>query len=554
MAGTCLFVSEVFAQQVDANTQWQAVNSTNGSTVTARHETSGVAVGNKLYVFGGRGSKPVEVYDTDTGQWQDLGRYEDELHHFQPVAVNTDIYVLGAMFAGGFPDEQSLPDILVYDTVTETWSDIGDIPEARQRGSAGAVYRDGSIYLVGGNTMGHNGGAVAWLDRYDLATGEWEQLPDAPNARDHFAAAIVDNKLVAAGGRSSDASSAAGVFGNAVAGTDVYDFDTNSWAEGADIPTLRAGTVVASAGGELLVAGGETAGSSTALDTVEAYSVGSDSWRELQSMLDTRHSGASAVIGNNWHVLTGNLNRGGSVDFETTNHEILVLDVDADSDNDGLSDVEENSVYSTNPDDPDSDDDQLNDGFEVGIGSNPLDSDTDDDGLEDGAEQNTHFSSPLLADTDSDLLDDFEEVNEWMSNPALADTDEDALDDGDEVSRGTSPTLADTDEDGLDDGDEIIAGTNPLIADTDEDGLLDGEDPEPLVAEDTGSEGETPEDTGSESETPDEESEPGEEPSDEDSSGSDSGNSFLGSTDFGIVFALCLGVFLRSRRWISTRF
>lgn len=544
MAGTCLFVSEVFAQQVDANTQWQAVNSTDGSTVTARHETSGVAVGNKLYVFGGRGSKPVEVYDTDTGQWQDLGRYELELHHFQPVAVDTDIYVLGAMFAGGFPDEQSLPDILLYDTVTETWSDIGDIPEERQRGSAGAVYRDGSIYLVGGNTMGHNGGAVAWLDRYDLATGEWEQLPDAPNARDHFAAAIVDNKLVAAGGRSSDASSAAGVFGNAVAGTDVYDFDTNAWAEGADIPTLRAGTVVASAGGELLVAGGEIAGSSAALDAVEAYSVGSDSWRELQSMLDTRHSGASAVIGTNWHVLTGNLNRGGSGDFETTNHEILVLDVDADSDNDGLSDVDENSVYSTNPDDPDSDDDQLNDGFEVGIGSNPLDSDTDDDGLEDGAEQNTHFSSPLLADTDSDLLDDFEEVNEWMSNPALADTDEDALDDGDEVSRGTSPTLADTDEDGLDDGDEIIAGTNPLLADTDEDGLLDGEDPDPLVAENTGSEGETSvEDT-----------DPREGSSDEDSSGADSGNSFLGSTDPGIVFALCLSVFLRSRRWIFTRF
>ena len=87
------------------------------------------------------------------------------MHHFQPVAVDKKIYILGA-HTGNFPDELNVPDIHVFDTVTQDWSIVGQIPEARQRGSAGAVFRDGSIYLLGGNNRGHNGGAVPWFDRY----------------------------------------------------------------------------------------------------------------------------------------------------------------------------------------------------------------------------------------------------------------------------------------------------------------------------------------------------------------------------------------------------
>ncbi len=56
-----------------------------------------------------------------------------------------------------------------------------------------------------------------------------------------------------------------------------------------------------------------------------------------------------------------------------------------DSDDDGLSDVDEQR-YGTDPDDPDSDDDRLEDGDEVDIGTDPLVWDTDLDGYSDGDE------------------------------------------------------------------------------------------------------------------------------------------------------------------------
>lgn len=482
LATSVLFVSLTLqAEKVNEQTLWQAVVHDGSKVATARHESSAVAVGDKLYLMGGRGDKPVEVFNTLTLRWNDLGRAPVDLHHFQPVAIGTDIYALGAQVGGGYPNEASEPAIHVFDTVTQTWSIAGEVPLNRRRGAAAAVVRDGKIYLLGGNTQGHNGGAVPWLDQYDPETDEWTVLADAPNARDHFGAAVVDDKLIAAGGRRSTFEQ--GVFANTVAATDVYDFDNNSWSQGADLPTVRAGTMVVTTGTELLVAGGEIASNSDALDTVEAYSVSDDQWRSLQNMIDKRHSGGSALVGSVWHIVAGSKTRGGNTASELSTHETLDLDIPLDNDNDGLTNSDEQAVHSTDPDDPDTDDDELNDGLEVQIGSDPLDSDTDTDTLSDGAEYNTYQTSPLKIDTDGDRLTDDAEVLTWKSDPNLVDTDGDGLDDEDEVNRQLSPTKADTDDDGLDDGAEIVAGTDPLNADTDEDGLADGEDPDPLVAE-----------------------------------------------------------------------
>ncbi len=78
----------------------------------------------------------------------------------------------------------------------------------------------------------------------------------------------------------------------------------------------------------------------------------------------------------------------------------------ADTDGDGLSDVEEAGL-GTDPSDADSDDDGLGDGEEVlDIGTDPLDPDSDDDGLEDGLEVNIANTDPLDEDSDDDgLLD-----------------------------------------------------------------------------------------------------------------------------------------------------
>ena len=167
--------------------------------------------------------------------------------------------------------------------------------------------------------------------------------------------------------------------------------------------------------------------------------------------------------------------------------------VDTDDDNDGIPDTEEQGI-GTNPLNPDTDGDGVQDGTEVGktnagpdsfggpisfrpdadptTTTNPLNPDTDGDGLTDGQEDpNADGASPRFIggtgttgngetdpnnpDTDGDGLPDGREVNDIGSNPLDTDTDDGTTPDGVEVGRGTNPVnnpnddvLSDNDQDG----------------------------------------------------------------------------------------------------------
>jgi hypothetical protein len=93
----------------------------------------------------------------------------------------------------------------------------------------------------------------------------------------------------------------------------------------------------------------------------------------------------------------------------------------------------------------------------------PLDS--DNDGLTDEEEVTVYGTDPDLPDSDSDFLLDSEEVFTYFTDPLNPDTDGDGLSDGDEVLLyNTLPGVADTDGDGFSDGEEVAANTNPLDA------------------------------------------------------------------------------------------
>ena len=150
-----------------------------------------------------------------------------------------------------------------------------------------------------------------------------------------------------------------------------------------------------------------------------------------------------------------------------------------DTDGDGLTDLEENTIFNTDMNDNDTDDDGLLDGDEVNnYETDPDRKDTDGDGLSDYDEIFTHLTNPLVADTDEDGLDDGDEINEYESNPNVADSDGDGLNDGEEVNDyGSNPVLTDSDSDGLSDGSEVnIFHTEPGNNDTDSDGIEDGDE------------------------------------------------------------------------------
>ena len=404
-----------------ADEAWITESSSDGSEVEQRHESGGVEVNGKLYALGGRGADlPVNVYDPITRRWSSLGAAPQELHHFQPVAIGNSIYIIGAL-TGAFPDEPSVTSVRVIDTDTGLWSIAGEIPTDRLRGSTTAVLYEGDIYISGGNTKGHDGGAVAWFDKFDPDTGDWTTLPDAPNARDHAYGVVIAGRLYVAGGRTSDLPVASD---KPVLPVDIYDFATGQWSTGQNIPTARAGAANAAIDDEIIVAGGEINTSASALARVEAYNTVTNTWRQLADMEKGIHAASSAVLGDRFHITAGSGIRGGE---NTSNHESLLITSaeTIDSDDDGLTDNDEVQTYGTDPANADTDEDGLEDGQEIELNTDPLIADSDEDGLLDGEEVDNYGTDPLTADTDEDGLPDGDEVNDYGTDPLNSDTDGD---------------------------------------------------------------------------------------------------------------------------------
>jgi hypothetical protein len=191
-------------------------------------------------------------------------------------------------------------------------------------------------------------------------------------------------------------------------------------------------------------------------------------------------------------------------------HTTVVPDPDRDYDGDGLTNLDEYTLYfegkEVDPLNPDSDGDGLPDGWEVEFGldvddlvESSADSDTfDDDGLT-NLQEYQFGTWPNKTDTDADgMPDDYEYIHGLNGSKFDADEDKDndtilnlaeyqyglsassSIDgnedkDGDgagnayEYEHGTNLTLRDTDGDGIDDGYELQHGMDPLKNDLGDD-------------------------------------------------------------------------------------
>ncbi len=310
--GTCL----VHSQNQDSLNEWKTIE-TNGLPL-ARHENSFVSIGQNFYLLGGRGLKPISIYNVDSHTWTTGSTPPIEIHHFQGVTYNNKIYVIGAM-TGKYPYETPLPHMLIYDASTDTWEKGPEILKERRRGSCGVVVDGDSVYMVSGIVDGHNSTHVPWLDRYDFKTGKWTVLADAPRARDHFQAAIGGGKIYAAGGRNSSYATKQ-TFELTIPEVDVYDIESNIWTtlkESGNIPTERAGTTSVLHNNQLIVIGGESSSQESAHDHAEALHLKTMKWNELQPLNRGRHGTQAIVHKDAIYIAAGCGNRGGKPELNS---------------------------------------------------------------------------------------------------------------------------------------------------------------------------------------------------------------------------------------------
>ncbi|MBB3209935.1 N-acetylneuraminic acid mutarotase [Rhodopirellula rubra] len=317
LAWAIVSLDVAIAEKTSVPMRWQPLI-TEGAP-HARHEAAFVECDGRFFLMGGRRIKPVDIFHPETKTWTQGAKPPIEIHHFQPVVWENRIWLAGAM-TGRYPHETPIDRIMIYDPRTDEWSWGSEIPEDRRRGGAGAVIHDGGLYLVCGIRNGHWDGWVNWLDRLDLKTGQWEQLPGAPRVRDHFQVAVVGGKLYAAGGRKTSGVSKE-VFSLTIPEVDVYDIENATWTtlpEASDMPTPRAGCFAISFDGKLLVAGGESSEQKTAYSEILTFDPGTQQWQTTSTFSVGRHGTGVIYWDGALYTSAGSGGRGGGPELNTT--------------------------------------------------------------------------------------------------------------------------------------------------------------------------------------------------------------------------------------------
>jgi len=383
----------VFEPDLTSGAGWTEELSSNKPS--KRHENSYVESGGLFYLIGGRGNKPLDIYDPETQTWSTGTPPPLEMHHFQAVSYQDKIYLLGG-FTGDYPGETPIPNVYIYDPTSDSWSMGPEIPAGRRRGSAGvAVYQD-HIYLVCGIQNGHLDGWVPWLDKFDPATGTWTELPDAPRARDHFQVGVLDGKMYSVGGRRTNQNS---LFTPTVPEVDVYDFDANTWSTlppPANLPTTRAGSTTVVVNGMVVIIGGETEGQNKAHNETEGLDPTTNQWAVLDDLITGRHGTQALVHDGRVFIAAGSGNKGGGPELDS--QEFLPLNSKCTGENDDFTKDDDEDGYSNgdetlNGTDPCSAASKPED-FDQDLLSDLLDEDDDNDGLPD-------ISDPFALDADN---------------------------------------------------------------------------------------------------------------------------------------------------------
>ena len=292
-------------------------------------ELFGATANGKLYVFGGfipfwKVAGVVYEYDPASNKWTEKKKMARPAHHLALTGYNGKIYIFGGFEPppGTTPGWVPLNNAWEYDPVADTWKALAPMPT--KRGAAQAAEINGKIYVIGGGTLAP-GAEKPYLDfqtpqnslniveEYDPKTNTWRTRSPMPTPRNHVAMGAINGKIYVAGGRVGAPYIS---LGTDVSLVEVYDPVKDNWYSTLPqrMPTARSGVGFGVYNGRLLVAGGEFQDSiqQTAFRAFEAYDPATDTWQSLPSMVIARHGVASAVVGDKFYVVSGDIQSSGS--------------------------------------------------------------------------------------------------------------------------------------------------------------------------------------------------------------------------------------------------
>ena len=277
-----------------------------------RGEGSAVVVQNKIYLVGGMQANhnpvsSIDLYDPSTDTWPSKSNPLATLgsrnrHHFTAVVwKNRFIYAVGGKLSD---DATGKKWVDVYDTQSNTWSKLPDLPEVHWGGPA--VVLGDRLHVFGGS-KGHT---ATLKHHYSLDLNSpnsgWQTLPQLPAARVHAAGAACKGKVYLVGGEINHAHQ-----GDR---REVYAYNPSagSWSSLAPLPKPRSHSEWATFcyQGEIWsVSGVDSSKTPRAQAEIYIYNIDNNRWRRFSPDLPYRFASPAARIYNNTlYVFGGGIN------------------------------------------------------------------------------------------------------------------------------------------------------------------------------------------------------------------------------------------------------
>ena len=292
-----LFVLAIFLMSTMIPSISKAKTKENTWTTLAPMPTSrsvgGVAVVlDKIYVIGGYSNGYLnnnEMYDPETNTWTTKAPMPTSRNSFAIEVFQNKIYCIGGLLNSSYVKETE-----VYDPATDTWQTKASIPTPRSQFSANLV--DGKIYAIGGFNNPGTGEISNLNEVYDPSTDTWTTKTHSPYGVYSHCSTTIDDKIYVISGKSASPGSKSPDYGPL---NQIYNTKTDTWAFGTTPrkSSYRSEAVVTSgifSPKRIYTIGGEV-GFMEASNTNQVYDPKTDTWSEGASM-PTARQGLGLVI------------------------------------------------------------------------------------------------------------------------------------------------------------------------------------------------------------------------------------------------------------------
>jgi hypothetical protein len=251
---------------------------------TARSDFGLAVVNGKIYAIGGYNGSYLnvnEMYDPVTDTWTTKTPMPTPRAYFALATYRNKIYAI----AGSTGTGSSTLANEVYDTLTDTWETLSPLQsDTSVREHLGANVVNGKIYVISGiaSVFITDFPPSAENNVYDPVLDVWTKKVPIPQPVFQYSSAVVDDKIFVIGGRNYSAVSRTPTI---LGLNQIYDTTTDSWTNGASMPTAAYWSLIGAAKGlfaskRIYIFGGYTASGPDAswLSITRVYNPTTNAW------------------------------------------------------------------------------------------------------------------------------------------------------------------------------------------------------------------------------------------------------------------------------------